>query len=66
MFETRIVLQIAPVACWDVYALQLGIVPARLGFDLQFPIPVPQMESAFPRDISTGAHDWGQVLMFEG
>ena len=24
------------------------------------------MESAFPRNISTSAHDWGQVLMFEG
>ena len=27
---------------------------------------VYQMESAFPRNISTSAHDWGQVLMFEG
>src|SRR6266480_7496314 len=24
------------------------------------------MESAFPRNIYTSAHDWGQVLMFEG
>jgi hypothetical protein len=24
------------------------------------------MERAFPRNISTSAHDWGQVLMFEG
>ena len=24
------------------------------------------MESAFPRNISTSAHDWGQVLMFQG
>ncbi len=27
---------------------------------------VDQMESAFPRNISTSAHDWGQVLMFQG
>ena len=24
------------------------------------------MGSALPRNISTSAHDWGQVLMFEG
>jgi len=24
------------------------------------------MESAFPRNISASAHDWGQVLMFQG
>jgi hypothetical protein len=27
---------------------------------------VYQMESAFPRNIYTSAHDWGQVLMFQG
>ncbi len=34
--------------------------------NLQLLEEVYQMESAFPRNISTSAHDWGQVLMFQG
>ena len=25
-----------------------------------------QMESSFPRHVPAGAHDWGQVLTFQG
>ncbi len=34
--------------------------------NVQLPEEVYQMGSALPRNISTSAHDWGQVLMFEG
>jgi len=33
---------------------------------LQHSMPIPQMWSGLPRYFPLGAHDWGQVLMFEG
>jgi hypothetical protein len=34
--------------------------------NLQLPEVIYQMEGAFPWNISTSAHDWGQVLRFQG
>ncbi len=36
------------------------------GVYLQLSIPVPQMRSGLPSYVPPSAHDWGQVLMFEG
>ena len=36
------------------------------GVYLHLPIPVSEMRSGPPRYVPPSAHDWGQVLMFQG
>ncbi len=48
---------ISTSSMWGYLPWPLCIVPARQGFDLHFPIPVPQMWSGLPRNISTGAKE---------
>ena len=50
-------MQSPPAACWDVHALQLGIVPARQGFYLQLSEEGHQMGSGFPRRGMVDSYD---------